>query len=82
MVYFFIQNHERKTTMLKNNNLNLLSVAETAELMGLSLNNMYKLLNADPSFPAIRIGKKWIIQENRIPEWINQQMKKKNIDKN
>lgn len=68
--------------MITNDHLRLLSVAETAEILGLSLNSMYMLLNTDPSFPAIRIGKKWIIQENRIPEWINQQMNKKNIDKN
>ncbi|MEA4805369.1 MAG: helix-turn-helix domain-containing protein [Acetobacterium wieringae] len=68
--------------MITNDHLQLLSVAETAELLGLSLNSMYMLLNTDPSFPAIRIGKKWVIQENRIPEWITQQMTKKNVDKN
>lgn len=67
--------------MNNNDNLNLINVAETAELLGLSQNSLYTLLNGDPTFPAIRIGKKWIIQKNRIPEWLNQEMLKKHLDK-
>lgn len=67
--------------MNTNENLSLINVSETAELLGLSQNSMYALLNFDPTFPAIRIGKKWIIQKNRIPEWLNQQMLKKHLDK-
>ena len=67
--------------MNNNDNLNLINVSETAELLGLSHNSLYSLLNGDPTFPAIRIGKKWIIQKNRIPAWLNQQMLKKHLDK-
>lgn len=50
---------------------------EAAAILHLSLNSLYLLLQNDPTFPAIKIGRKWIICKAKIPEWIETKIRKK-----
>ncbi len=47
----------------------VLSVAETAQLLGLSVNSTYAHL-ADGTIPARRLGRRWIISRTRLDSWL------------
>ncbi|HMA45830.1 MAG TPA: helix-turn-helix domain-containing protein [Frankiaceae bacterium] len=49
-----------------------LSVAETAELLLLSLGLTYQLVR-DGTIPAVRLGRRWIIPHRRLLAWLNEQ---------
>lgn len=47
----------------------VLTVAETAAMLGLSENTVYVHL-ADGSIPATRVGRRWIISAARLRAWL------------
>lgn len=47
----------------------VLTVAETAQLLGLSVNTTYGHL-ADGTIPARRLGRRWIISRARLDAWL------------
>jgi len=47
----------------------VLSVAETARLLGLSVNTTYAYL-ADGTIPGRRVGRRWIIPRARLDAWL------------
>lgn len=49
-----------------------LTVAETAEYIGIGLNKVYQLVN-DKTIPSIRIGKRFIIPKIALDEWLIKQ---------
>ena len=54
-----------------------LTVCEMAEIIGISRTLAYSLAN-DPSFyPAFRIGRKQLIDAEKLRMWIDQQTKRK-----
>jgi len=49
----------------------LLTPLEASKLLGVSRGTLYKIINQDPSFPAVRVGeRKWIINEDAVFVWI------------
>ena len=49
----------------------LLTPLEASKLLGVSRGTLYKIINQDPSFPAVRVGeRKWIISEDTLFNWI------------
>lgn len=49
----------------------LLTPAETREILGLSKNRMYDILANDKTFPSMRIGSKWLVNAEKLQDWIN-----------
>lgn len=62
-----------------NNEFELISAKETADLLDICLNSFYTLLRNDPTFPAIQVNRKWKIIKNKIPDWCDQQLNNKNF---
>lgn len=55
----------------------IITPKEAAEILHLSLNSFYLLLQNDPSFPAIKLGRKWVVYKAKMPEWIEQRLEEK-----
>lgn len=49
-----------------------LSVEETAELLGLGVSVVYRLVHTE-GFPAFKVGTKWTISRNKLFEWVDKQ---------
>lgn len=47
----------------------VLSVAETARVLGLSVNTTYAYL-ADGTIPGRRVGRRWIVSRSRLDAWL------------
>lgn len=47
----------------------VLSVAETARVLGLSVNTTYAYL-ADGTIPGRRVGRRWIVSRVRLDAWL------------
>lgn len=52
------------------------TVAEAAEAIGLAVCKVYDLCHV-ASFPAFRIGGRWIIPRRDLEEWLSQQVREK-----
>ena len=48
-----------------------LSVKDLAELLGINKSTAYDLVNAD-SFPAVRVGKRYVIPRSELDRWMNE----------
>lgn len=51
-----------------------LNLAEAAEVLGLGLSTM-KIVVHQPGFPALKVGRRWIIAADALYEWVNTQSK-------
>ena len=49
-----------------------LSVQEAAELLGVSVPTVYKLIHAE-SFPSFKVGSRTLISYSQLVEWVEQQ---------
>lgn len=49
-----------------------ISVSETAEILGLSVPTVYKLIRVD-GFPAFKVGSRTLISYYRLMEWVERQ---------
>jgi len=47
----------------------VLSVADAAQLLGLSINTTYTYL-ADGTIPGRRVGRRWIVSRARLHAWL------------
>lgn len=52
-----------------------LSIAEAAELVGVSTSKMYQLARIK-GFPAIRVGKRVLVSAKKLPIWVEEQAEK------
>ncbi len=52
----------------------IITAEETALLFNLNINTLYHILNSDPSFPAVKLGGKWLVYKAKIPEWFEQKL--------
>lgn len=48
----------------------LLTVAEAAEVLRVSLNHLYYLIDKDKTIPVLRLGRKKLIPKDEFKEWI------------
>jgi excisionase family DNA binding protein len=48
----------------------VLTVAETARVLGLSVNTTYAYL-ADGTIPGRRVGRRWIVSRARLDAWLS-----------
>lgn len=48
------------------------SAPEVAQLLGISKSAAYNLMHRE-DFPSFRIGRRWLIQENCLNEWLEKQ---------
>ena len=53
-----------------------MSVPETAEALGISVNSCYNLVRR-ADFPSIRVGGRWIVPVESLKRWLNQQAEEK-----
>lgn len=53
-----------------------LTVPEAAEAIGLAVCKVYDLCHV-ATFPAFRIGGRWIIPKRDLQEWLSQQVREK-----
>lgn len=51
------------------NDLKMLDVKELQKTLKIGRNTAYTLMQAS-SFPSIQIGKKWLVSEEALKEWI------------
>lgn len=66
-----------KNTDFKNSKYTLLTPKDAAPKLNMSLTSLYLLLKTDEQFPAIKVNNKWIIIEDKIPEWIDKKLENK-----
>ena len=52
-----------------------LTIAEAAELVGVSTSKMYQLARIK-GFPAIRVGKRVLVSAKKLPIWVEEQAEK------
>ncbi|MFC5775125.1 helix-turn-helix domain-containing protein [Ectobacillus antri] len=52
-----------------------MTVEETMEVLGVSKNRMYELLQLD-NFPAIKPGKRWVILTDGLHQWMKEDARK------
>ena len=50
------------------------SAPEVAQLLGISRSAAYNLMHRD-DFPSFRIGKRWLVRDSSLPEWLEKQSK-------
>ncbi|NFL86822.1 helix-turn-helix domain-containing protein [Clostridium botulinum] len=51
----------------------LLTPLETMPILGVSRSTMYEILLKDPSFPVLKIGRKYFINKQGLQSWIDKQ---------
>ncbi|NFL33883.1 helix-turn-helix domain-containing protein [Clostridium botulinum] len=51
----------------------LLSPTEVMPILGVSRSTMYEVLLKDPSFPVLKIGRKYFINKQGLQSWIDKQ---------
>ena len=52
----------------------MLTVSETAGILSISKGQVYKMINEDDDFPAVKFGKAIRIPETALHRWLNKQM--------
>lgn len=50
------------------------SAPEVAQLLGISRSAAYNLMHRD-DFPSFRIGKRWLVRDSNLHEWLEKQSK-------
>lgn len=55
-----------------------LNLAEAAEVLGVSRPTMH-IIACQPGFPAMKIGRKWLIGAAALAEWVDAQSKAKAV---
>ena len=50
-----------------------MQVKEMAESLGIGIVTAYQLANSEGFYPAFRIGRKILINRQRLQEWLNDQ---------
>ena len=50
------------------------SAPEVAQLLGISRSAAYNLMHRD-DFPSFRIGKRWLVRDSSLHEWLEKQSK-------
>lgn len=48
------------------------SAPEVAQLLGISRSAAYNLMHQD-DFPSFRIGKRWLVRDSSLYEWLEKQ---------
>lgn len=48
------------------------SAPEVAQLLGISRSAAYNLMHRD-DFPSFRIGKRWLVRDSSLNEWLEKQ---------
>ncbi len=51
------------------------NIKDVQQILGLGKNNVYKLLKL-PTFPVIKIGKRYLIPKKEFEEWISKSLRK------
>ncbi|MGI6327651.1 MAG: helix-turn-helix domain-containing protein [Dethiobacteria bacterium] len=46
------------------------SIVEAAKVLGIGRNSMLRLAK-NPEFPAVQVGRKWIISKNSLHKWVD-----------
>ena len=49
----------------------MLSVAQAAEVLGISTVSLYKLIKKDNSFPVIQLGRRKTVPKEQLRTWID-----------
>lgn len=47
----------------------IITVEEAADILHISKSKLYSILKSDPSFPAIKLNRKWLVYKAKMPEW-------------
>lgn len=51
-----------------------LNTKQVADLLGISQSSCYELMS-EPNFPVTRIGKRMVVQKDKLIEWLNKNTK-------
>lgn len=54
----------------------MLSVAQAAEVLGISSVSLYKLIDKDKSFPVVQLGRRKSIPKEQLKIWIDTNSKR------
>jgi excisionase family DNA binding protein len=66
-VFYFNKNQKEVSKMEKK----VYSVSELAQMLGLNMHTTYELVRSE-GFPALRVGKKWLIPVGALDVWLNE----------
>ena len=54
----------------------MLSVAQAAEVLGISSVSLYKLIDKDKSFPVVQLGRRKSVPKEQLKIWIDTNSKR------
>lgn len=54
----------------------MLSVAQAAEVLGISSVSLYKLIDKDKSFPVVQLGRRKSVTKEQLKIWIDTNSKR------
>ena len=60
----------------QNSDITVYTIKDIQRILGIGKNNAYKLLKL-PTFPVIKIGKRYIIPKNEFDTWVHNSIHKK-----
>lgn len=49
----------------------IITTKEAARVLQISKSKLYQLMKSDPTFPAVQLGRKWIVYRSKLPEWFD-----------
>lgn len=52
----------------------IITAKEAAKVLQISKSKLYQILKSDPTFPAVQLGRKWIIYKAKLPQWFESKL--------
>lgn len=52
---------------------------EAAQILRFSNDRVYRIIKTDPTFPAVKINKKWVVDRTRLEAWYEEKFSNKNL---
>ena len=69
-----MKNKRWEVKIVENAEVKILTVADVKEKLKIGRNNAYKIFSRE-DFPAILLGRKYVVEENALKNWLQKRRK-------
>jgi excisionase family DNA binding protein len=52
----------------------IVTAKEAAKILQISKSKLYQIMKTDKAFPAVQLGRKWIVYKAKLPEWFESKL--------
>jgi len=52
----------------------IITAKEAAKILQISKSKLYHIMKTDKDFPAVQLGRKWIVYKAKLPEWFESKL--------